>query len=409
MMQPGGTRTALLLGASLCALLQAESAQAEDSGGGQRRQRRYRIRPTVPAARAQRLNPTGRAITLTVPAKDGATYLGDMPMVLGADDSLSFPAERALQLLSPILAPDVHRQPARQLCRASRNVGPGDFAASGIRVEYDPRTLELRFQIPVERRASRSLSVTTLDRARIGDYVQPQAFSAYVNMRGSLDLVEDGFDTGFADPVLLLDGAVRMGKFVVESDAIWTPGANGVDFQRLGSRVVFDDLRNLIRVSAGDLESQARGFQSAPDMAGLSFVRSYSVLNPQQIIRPRGDRTFRLERPSTVEVIVNGQQVRRLTLAPGNYNLRDFPFAQGANDIRLNVLDDTGRTETLRFNIFLDQTQLAKGLTEFGIFGGVKAPLSLTGPNYSDELTFSGFVRHGLERCGDRRRELPVR
>ena len=393
-MQAGGTRTALLLGASLCALLQAESAQAEtlaaDSAASAGSDQ-----PTVPAARAQRLNPTGRAITLTVPAKDGATYLGDMPMVLGADDSLSFPAERALQLLSPILAPDV-TDSLRGSFAGRPNVGPGDFAASGIRVEYDPRTLELRFQIPVERRASRSLSVTTLDRARIGDYVQPQAFSAYVNVRGSLDLVEDGFDTGFADPVFLLDGAVRMGKFVVESDAVWTPGANGVDFQRLGSRVVFDDLRNLIRVSAGDLESQARGFQSAPDMAGLSFVRSYSVLNPQQIIRPRGDRTFRLERPSTVEVIVNGQQVRRLTLAPGNYNLRDFPFAQGANDIRLNVLDDTGRTETLRFNIFLDQTQLANGLTEFGIFGGVKAPLSLTGPNYSDELTFSGFVRHGL-------------
>lgn len=88
---------------------------------------------------------------------------------------------------------------------------------------------------------------------------------------------------------------------------------------------------------AGYLEAQGRGFQAAPDIAGISFFRSYSVLNPQQIIRPRGDRTFRLDRPSTVEVIINGQQVRRLQLAPGNYNLRDFPFAQGGNDIQRSI------------------------------------------------------------------------
>ena len=93
---------------------------------------------------------------------------------------------------------------------------------------------------------------------------------------------------------------------------------------------------------------------------------------------------------------MNGQQVRRLQLAPGNYNLRDFPFAQGANDIRLNVLDDTGRTEVLRFNVFLDQTQLAKGLTEFSFNAGVRAPLEQDGPHYTDDWIVSGFVRHGL-------------
>lgn len=394
-MNAGGSRNALLIGASLCALMQAETAWAEEAAADSPASASAGQAVSVPAGRAQRLNPTGRDIALTVPAKDGATYLGDMPLILGADDSLRFPAERALQLLTPIIAPDV-LDTLRGSFAGKPQVGPGDFAAAGIVVEYDPRTLELKFQIPVERRASRSLSVSTLDRMRIGDYIKPQDFSAYVNIRGSLDLVEDGPNTGFGDPVFLLDGAARLGKFVVESDAIYIPGGAGPDFQRLGSRVVFDDIRNLIRVTVGDLESQARGFQSAPEVAGISFARNYSVLSPQQIVRPRGDRTFRLDRPSTVEVIVNGQQVRRLQLAPGNYNLRDFPFAQGANDIRLNVLDDAGRTEVLRFNIFMDQTQLATGLTEFGIYGGVKTAPGGTGPNYSDELTFSGFVRHGF-------------
>lgn len=392
-MERAAYRRSLGFGAALCALMAVPCAHAATSDG---LLNAAASEPAaVPAARAQRLNPTGRTIALTVPAKDGAAYLGDVPLTIGADDSLTFPADRAIQLLSQVLAPDILDSLQASLA-GKLLVGPADLNAGGIEVAYDPRTLELRFVIAPQLRASRSLSVTPLDREQLGTYIKPQDFSAYLNLRGSVDLVEDGFDTGFGAPILLLDGAVRLGSVVAESDAIWTPGSDGVDFQRIGSRLVMDDMENLVRYSAGDLRTQSRGFQSTPDIAGVSLFRSYSVLNPQQIVRPRGDRSFRLERPSTVEVIVNGQQVRRLTLAPGNYNLRDFPFAQGANDIRLNVLDDTGRTEVLSFNVFLDQTQLAKGLTEFGVYGGVKAPLGLRGPEYSDDPTFSGFVRHGL-------------
>ena len=389
-MTTGGIRFRYLIGSSLLVL--ATPAYADTSAEAAADQAEA---PTAPAARAQRLNPTGRAIILTVPAKDGAAYLGDMPLTIGVDDSLTFPAERTLQLLDPLLAPDVMTG-LRGSWAGRATIGPADLTAAGIGVSYDPRTLELRFDIPVEKRASRRLSVSALDQKSIGTYVAPLEYSGYLNIRGSVDLYEQGPVTGFQEPVFLLNGAVNLKGVVFESDAIFTPGAPGADFQRLGSRYVYDDTKNLIRFTLGDLEPQGRGFQAAPDISGISIFRSYSVLNPQQVIRPRGDRTFRLDRPSTVEVVVNGQQVRRLQLAPGNYNLRDFPFAQGGNDIRLNVLDDTGRTEVLRFNIFLDQTQLAKGLDEFGFYAGVQAPLGATGPVYSDDWVVSGFYRKGI-------------
>lgn len=390
-MAHGGNNLSLLIGVSLAALAQpaladtGNAASADDQAGA----------PQAPAARAERLNPTGRTIVLTVPAKDGPAYLGDIPLTITTDDALSFPADRTLQVLEPILSGDVLTA-LRSNLAGKPNVGPQDFAAVGIQVTYDPRTLELRFEIPVEKRASRSLSVSALDRGRLGDYVKQAKFSAYLNIRGSVDLYEQGPDTGFQAPVFLLNGATRIGGAVLEGDAIWSPGSSGVDFQRLGSRLVYDDLGHLVRWSAGDLDTQGRGFQAAPDIAGLSIFRSYSVLNPQQTIRPRGDRTFTLTRASTVEVYVNGQQVRRIQLGPGNYNLRDFPYAQGGNDIRLNVLDDTGRSEVLRFNLFLDQTQLGKGLSEFGLYAGVKAPLGLHGPDYTDEWIVSGFYRRGI-------------
>ncbi|MGC1272053.1 MAG: fimbrial biogenesis outer membrane usher protein [Croceibacterium sp.] len=350
--------------------------------------------PVAAPSRATRLNPTGRNIVLTVPAKDGATFLGDMPVTIGADQSVTFPLDRALQLLGEVLAPDV-LQSLRSNLRGPQ-VTSADFAPTGITVRYDPQRLELVFTIPVERRASRSVAVSAMDRERIGTVLRAEDTSFYLNMRSSIDLVEEGFDQGFENPTFLLDAAARFGNVVAESDAIYSPGSFGNDFQRLGTRLVYDRMDQLTRFTVGDLETTGRGFQSVPDIAGVSAARVYSVLNPQQVIRPRGDRSFTLDRQSTVEVLVNGQQVRRLQLAPGNYDLRDFPFAQGGNDIRLNVLDDTGRTEILRFNIFLDQTQLAPGLSEFGFYLGVKSPLGQSGPDYSNDPIFSGFYRRGI-------------
>ncbi len=387
----------LLLGT--CGLLAAPAAGLASQPGAtpQAQERRIVIdgRDLLPDG-STRLNTTGRTVTLTVPTKDGPRNLGDIVLTVSPDDRVEFSAERLLDLLSNVLDPDVLRT-LRGSFAGQTTLTPADFEASGIRIRYNPQTLELELDIASERRASRAVQVSPLDRARIGEFVEPARFSAYVNVRGSLDYLHQGFNDGVQEPVFFMDGAARFAGIVLESEAAWQPGAgNRPDFQRIGSRAVYDDQDNLIRWTAGDLLPVVRGFQAAPDIGGISIFRSYSVLEPQTIVRPRGDRSFRLERPSTVEVHVNGQMVRRLQLAPGTYDLRDFPFTQGANDIRLSVLDDTGRSELLRFNVFLDQSQLAEGLSEFGLYAGVMAPLLPDGPHYTDDLTFTGFYRRGV-------------
>lgn len=376
----------------------AGAALAQPGATLQSQERRVTIAPpaaAVPGATSMRMNPTGRPILMTIPVKDGAIYLGDIALTINPDDSIEFSSQRLLDLLSNVLDPNVLK--ALQGDFAGKTVlTPADFEASGVSVRYNPQTLELNLTIASERRASRSVQVTPLDREKLGSFAKPADFSAYINVRSSLDYVHSGPDEGFADPVFFLDGATRIGGAVLESEAFWQPGSFGPDFQRQGSRLVYDDQTNLMRWTAGDLQPVVRGFQSSPDIAGLSLFRSYSVLQPQQIVRPRGDRSFRLDRASTVEVQVNGQIVRRLQLNPGTYDLRDFPFAQGANDIKLAILDDTGRTELLRFNVFLDQSQLAKGLSEFGFYAGVMSPLGRRGPHYTDDPAFTGFYRRGI-------------
>jgi outer membrane usher protein len=379
-------RGALLAAAAMPLLLlgapPAQAAAAAQAGA------RVVLEPPAGGA-AQRLNPTTRTVTLAVTARLDNGGLGEVMIAIDPQDRVSFDSARLLDLLVPVL-----EEAALRALRTAAS--PADFAAAGVALRYDPQALELVIAVGPERRLARGIALSRLDDSRVGAFIAPARSSAYLNLRGNFDYIHGGSDGGFGPPVFFLDGAARMFGLVAESEAIWQPRAQGAAFNRLGSRLVYDDARRLIRWTAGDLQPLARGFQAAPDISGLSLFRAYSVLQPQRIARPRGSRSFRLDRPATVEIQANGQLLQRLQLQPGNYDLRDFPFAQGANDIRLNILDDAGRTETIRFNLFLDQSQLARGLSEFGLYAGVLAPPGGSGPAYSNDPALTGFYRFGV-------------
>jgi outer membrane usher protein len=341
-----------------------------------------------------RLNPTGHTISLTVPLTDGVVYLGDIPVTIDKEGQIALPTSRLLELLSQALNANVLAK-LQQALVARASIGIDALPAAGIVIRYDPRKIELAVDIAPGQRGTRSIQVAALGRGRFGEYEHPATFSGYLNIRGSVDYVEQGTSPGLGSPVVFLDGAMRFKGIVLESQGTFQPDA-ATSFQRQGTRLVYDDRDHLVRWAIGDLRPLGRGFQAAPDIAGIGVFRTYGVLQPQSVARPSGRRSFRLERPSTVEITVNGHLVRRVRLDPGTYDLSDFPYTQGVDDVRITVTDDTGRTETIRFNLFADQTQLAKGLNEFGLYAGVKAPLGLSGPIYSDEGEVTGFYRHGF-------------
>lgn len=348
-----------------------------------------------PDANATGINPTGKPVILTAPVMDGQAYLGDATVTLDPGGRASFSAERLLTLLEPrIAAPLVARLRTRLGERGQ--LDGADLRGVGVSIRYDPQALQVTLDIAAPSRAARSLDLGDGNRRGPVTYAPPADGSAYLNIRGSLDWVQQGSDEGLAAPITYLDGAIRAGGVVLESEANWQAGVAGPDLQRRGTRLVYDDRRNLVRWAGGDLQTLARGFQSAPEIAGLSVSRFYSLLDPQTIIRPRGSRSFQLERRSVVEVRVNDQLVRRMELDPGTFDLRDFPFTQGSNDVKLTITDDAGRRETVDFSIFLDQAQLAKGLSEFGFYAGVRSPLGRRGPIYTNDLAFSGFYRRGV-------------
>ena len=342
-----------------------------------------------------RLNTTQRVLTITAPLKDREVYLGDVELQIAPDDSVEVSALQVVTLLARSLNESALEN-LRAIAEPGVFVPLSRFDAAGAPLIFDPRTLELTIQIAPTARTRQSIGLAELDRNIYGDFAQPEPFSAYLNVRGSLDYVHEGGATGFGDPLFLMDAAINLQGWVLENDMTWRPGSGGDEFSRDGTRLVVDDLERLNRWVMGDLRPQSRGFQGVSDMAGVSVSRTYALLEPQRNVTPRGGRTFTIQRDSTVEAFINGRSVRTIRLNPGVYDVSDFPFVQGSNDVRLVITDDTGLQEVMSFSLFIDRTQLAAGLSEYGMHAGVFTSRMGGEIDYSDDYVVSGFYRRGL-------------
>jgi len=353
--------------------------------------------PAAASARpTQRINPTKRTLRFIVPVTDGPVYLGDIDLAVAPDDALSVQAARLLQLLDPIVKPDV----LGRITAASRggdSITARQLAAEHIGLSYDSQKLSLALDIPVAARRTSSVSLRNLLDGR-GETLKAAGFSAYLNLRAAVDLIERGPESGVTPPVSLIDGAARLLGVVAEGEGYLSARKGEPAVRRTGSRLVYDDLAHTMRWIFGDLRPLARSFQAGPTVAGLAIARSYSVLEPQREVRSSGSQSFSLFSPSTVETVVNGRTVERKLLQPGNYTLQDFPLAEGANNVRLQIEDETGKRRTIEFSAYSNRALLEPGLTEFSAFGGVYSQPTRAGIFYSRQWTSGGFVRRGLSQ-----------
>lgn len=352
--------------------------------------------PAAQPLATSRINTTGRDIKLTGPLREGeSNLLGEVDFILHADDSIEVNTIRLQEALRPVLADEAYA--ALQANLSNKGFASAEqLAAAGYPVTFDPVQIGLKITIPGTTRPTRTLSVYDNGRPKIGEFDAPAGLAGYINFRNFASYVWNGPDKGFVGPTSFIDSAIRYKGFVLENEAFLS--ADGTTpFRRDGTRLVYDDRDRLIRWSAGDLRPLSRGFSGAPEMAGIGITRIYSILDPLLLVQPRGDRTFTLARPSTVEALVNGQPVRRFRLEPGTYNLRDLPFTQGGNDVQLQITDDSGLKQDISFTLFFDRTLLAPGRTEFGLYAGVLAPRTNTDRDYQfNEPAASGFIRRGL-------------
>lgn len=396
-----GTRRRRLFGvvALLAAMAMAQAAMSEAARA-------------VPAAE-HRLNPTNRTITLLVDLKDGDRHLGEVTVSISPDSKISVSKQQFIAAAEPVL----RAASAAVLAGLPEHGGyvPLEtLRAGGFELQFDSALMELHFIPAIDQRPRgqirlRPPALSSKDAAT----AKPAAFSGYVNMRAAADYISAAgkAHTGIGDPRLDLEAAFRWNGIVLEGEATYEAvarsGEANQDFAktglrdhrliRRGTRLVYDMPEDVIRIQAGDVEPLVTGFQRSSDLLGLSLERSYRELRPGANIRPTGRSSFRIERPSTVQVRINGLLVHQVRLRPGEYDLSDLPLRSGANNIQLVISDDLGEQRVLDFNRYFDASLLAEDIAEWGISVGVRSHYEDNRLTYDyADIVATSFYRAGI-------------
>lgn len=355
------------------------------------------------------ITPTSRTLEMAVPLHYGKYYLGDLEIRITPEQNVYLPRAPLLAAVKPLL-----RDTAISTLEAvlSYSQGPENtmemttLQQAGFDFRFDPAAVSIIFAPTLDQKVKGNISVQARKAAQDSpNAATPAKLAAFVNMRAAADYigVSPAGREGLTAPRLDLETAASWKGIVVEAEATFEPGdvstfgQAGQGFKRRGTRLIRDFEEDAIRVSAGDIYPAGVAFQSTPDLLGVSIERSYGTLQPSRNIRPTSRRSFRIKRPSNVDVEINGVIERRLKLDPGDYNLSDLPIRSGLNEVALIIEDDAGGRDRLGFSVFRDAALLAPGLSEWALSGGVLSTFDQGEPDYSSgEYFATGYHRQGV-------------
>ncbi len=355
-------------------------------------------RPRVPIGRHGRpdINPYERDINMTVPLQYRDRSLGDVEVQLTFDDRILIDSAGFLRLLLPLLNTESRNTLAAALGTDPR-FAPETLIATGIRLEYDPASLSVVIvRLDPNSRAVENLFAQPVEPTD-DSTIRPARFSAYLNINAATSY--QWSDSRFLNPLINLNGAVRVGPIVIEGDGQFSDSTSlsgtttSYAFRRNYARLVYDQPESFRRWSLGDLDPEIRGQQSFAQLGGVSLTRQRRRFNAYRSGVLQGNRQFVLQREATVRIMRNGTLYQELRLDPGTYDLSSLPLLSGSNDIQLEIRDSSGSVQNLNYSSYLDPIDLEPGDFEYGLYVGKMNRRFGGSPTYGGPLALSGFFR----------------
>ena len=340
---------------------------------------------------------TTRADLLTVPlpATLNQQDIGEINARVNNNEIASLDISPIRSKLEQILPPE---QYAKLRDNNAGWVIPSQLETAGVHVKFDYQNLTLQLNIPPNQRRTGALSLIGTPEFRANRTVEPNNFSAYMNVRGGVDYSEASRNTaeGFTDPQIALENAFNLRGLVLENETSINP-APDKSWEKRDSRLIWDMPESRLRWTLGDLNYPVTSFQGFLPMAGFSLHRADS-LQPYRVTSPLGQSSFYLKEDSRVEVLVNGHTIQTLQMNAGPHQINNFPLTGGANNVILRITDPVGRVEYINAAFFYDPGLLKQGDSQFNYAVGFPSRPDAQSPfyQYKTQPTVSAYHRWGL-------------
>ena len=341
-----------------------------------------------------KINPSNHNIELSVDTELNKAAIGQMSLVVKPDDSLLLKWSEIEPKLEKLLYPKT----LDLLEKKVKNdlISEKDLKNSGFAVDFDLSDFNLKISAPISLMRPQVLSLK--DSQDGLKALNPTEFSGFLNLYSSYFYQKDNLDdTDDKDLALRSEMVMNMNGWVLENENEYSSNTtdDGSSVKRLGTRLIHDLPLKGARISIGDNYAYGSYFQSSNRILGVSIAHDFSLVS-DRTIRPSASRSFTLSTPSTVEVMVDNQVVKRLNLSSGVYSLNDIPLNEGTNNITLRITDNVGVVKYVKFGVTTGLDLFSKGELKYELHVGVPAELNTKLVyDYNDPL-ISGYLNYGL-------------
>jgi outer membrane usher protein len=347
-------------------------------------------RPATPPAATP---PAGTPTRMTLPVVRNGRIYDDVSVDLYADGQIRYHRESLIERLAPLMSEAGRAQFALRLAERP-SVSTDEVASAGIVLRFDSSLLEIHVERVDPLIAPLVRIGSAIEAPSVPITLQPESFSAYLNISADV-LLSDLSD--LETPALLLTGAVRYDGFVFEFDGGFdSTSGPGSSFYRRAARLIYDQPEQQRRWSAGDIQLSNLGIVGGTLLGGVGVEKGRRNFLGFQPLTPLGGQQVLLERDSTVEVFVAGQQVQTLQLAAGPYDLAQLRAQYSGRNTQLFVTDITGRRQLAEFDGLATTVDLTRGQDEYSAGLGFVPRRFSNQPIYDSSPAFSGYYRRGL-------------
>ena len=255
--------------------------------------------------------------------------------------------------------------------------------APAIRFERDDGALVLRVQAVAELLPENVIDFNPSNAPPGIRYSQP--LSAYLNY----GLFWDNFETltAAAEMAVSFGGNALTSTLGISADG---------RLQRGLTALTLDSRRHLTTLTLGDSFVSTDLLGGGGLWGGIRWERNFS-LSPYLIRQPAFDLQGELATPGTAEIYLNGFLIRRLSLPPGPFTLKNLPFNGGFNRVRVVVTDAEGKQQVFRGSYVQSASLLQPGLSEFIVAAGVERQrFGIDNFNYDGSVQMVAAYRQGI-------------
>ncbi|KZN69805.1 pilus assembly protein PapC [Pseudoalteromonas luteoviolacea S4060-1] len=270
-----------------------------------------------------------------------------------------------------------------------------EFAAKGIDLKMQPQDLTIDMTLTEAAMATDSL---TYGRQKHFDKPKDEASWAMLNNFNLNHERSNNSHDHKSQLEWLMNANLGGGDGVNMRGALFWENGNtqDSDVYRGDIALFYDRPDKPLRITLGDTQINSSGHLAGAQLAGISFEKAYSRLQPQRRITPSNSQQFVLPRAANLEIYINDFLISRIRLKAGRYDLSDLPLTSGVNNIQVVATYANGETQEFYFTTHYNARLLAKGLSDYSLAVGKLSTLEQRRYEYDDELFVSGNYEYGV-------------